>query len=302
MSLESKQSDLIVEIESAIKGFNEGIPGIQKQIYRDILTALKDLDVKNGTIQNNAKNINLIRGLQKKISDAVLSDKYVKDVKDFIKSFTTVSKIQNDYFRLIEKGWKPFEALQEVKLLSIQSTTKSLTESGINANVIAKIEDLLLTNITSAVKYSDLVDQMREFIIGSPEKDGLLVRYTKGIVTDGLNQYSATYNKMVSDDLGLSWYMYTGTIIETSRCFCKALVKKKYIHQSELQDVVEGKFKEYEEMECDLNSKTGLPQGMIAGTNADNFLVRRAGYSCGHQVPAVSSAVVPENIRARFDS
>jgi hypothetical protein len=301
VSLESKQSDLIIEIESAIKGFNKGIPGIQQQIYKDILNALKELDVKGGTIQNNAKNINLIRGLQKKIEKAVLSDKYVKDVKDFIKSFTTVSKIQNDYFKLIEKGWKPFDALQEVKFLSIQSTTKSLTESGINANVISKIEDLLLTNITSAVKFTDMVENMRSFIIGNDKVDGALVKYVKQITIDSLNQYSASYNKMVSDDLGLEWYMYTGSNIRTTRCFCLAMTKKKFVHVSELKKIVSGDFQEFQEMDCTIYSKTGLPQGMIEGTDENNITVRRGGYSCGHQMPAVSSAIVPENIRAKFE-
>lgn len=301
MSLESKQSDLIIEIESAIKGFNKGIPGIQQQIYKDILNALKELDVKGGTIQNNARNINLIRGLQKKIEKAVLSDRYVKDVKEFIKSFTTVSKIQNDYFKLIEKGWKPFDALQEVKLLSIESTTRSLTESGINANVIGKIEDMLLTNITSAVKYADLVDQMRQFILGSPKVDGALLKYAKTITIDSINNYSAQYNKMVADDLGLEWFMYTGSNIRTTRCFCLAMTKKKYIHVSELSKIVKGDFPEFQELECDINPKTGLPSGMKQETTQNNITTLRGGWQCGHQMPAVSAAVIPENIRAKFE-
>src|SRR5690242_9837479 len=199
MTLEESRDKLIIEIEQAIDGFNSGIPGIQQEIYKQILLALKDLEVKDGIVLNNATNIRLIQSLNQRIEDAVLNDQYLKSVGNFVFAFNTVSNTQAEYFKLIEKGFTPFAALTEVKNLSVESTVNSLTESGISANFISKIQDILQQNITSAVKYSDLVRQMQDYIIGTKDLDGALLKYSKQVTTDSLNQYSATYSKMVSD-------------------------------------------------------------------------------------------------------
>jgi len=73
--------------------------------------------------------------------------------------------------------------------------------------------------------------------------------------------------------------------------------KKQFIYESELEDVVKGNFKEFDQENGKIDSRTDLPSGMIPGTNADNFKIYRGGYNCGHQLVPVSEVVVPKNIR-----
>jgi hypothetical protein len=91
--------------------------------------------------------------------------------------------------------------------------------------------------------------------------------------------------------------MYVGSNLETTRDFCDHLTEKKYIHESELPDIVAGKIDGYQ---CPLNPKTKLWAGAIAGTTVDNFIVYRGGWNCGHQLMPVNEAAVPENIRNKF--
>ncbi len=109
-------------------------------------------------------------------------------------------------------------------------------------------------------------------------------------------------NATLTDDLGLEWYKYDGSLKDTSRPFCDALIAAKkscmpYIHKSQLEEIVSGNICGEQ---VPIYDKTGLPQGMIAGTNASNFRINRGGYNCNHQLYPVSAAVVPKELRDKF--
>jgi hypothetical protein len=70
-----------------------------------------------------------------------------------------------------------------------------------------------------------------------------------------------------------------------------------YIHVSQLEEIVSGNICGEQ---VPIYDKTGLPQGMIAGTNASNFRINRGGYNCNHQLYPVSAAVVPKELRDKF--
>jgi hypothetical protein len=80
------------------------------------------------------------------------------------------------------------------------------------------------------------------------------------------------------------------TDIETTRCFCDKMTDKNYFHISEVPEVLKG-------LGCDIYKKTGLPYGMIDGTNPENFFIRAGGWNCRHSIHPVAERQVPKNIR-----
>ena len=162
------------------------------------------------------------------------------------------------------------------------------------------MQNILRTNITTGGSFTSLMEQMRTFIVTSPDNLGALERHVKTTTTDALNQFSRQYSQTVAESLNYNWYMYTGSLLETSREFCIALVKKKYFHKSEIPDIINGNFSPFEKS-GNMNPKTGLPKGMVEDTNPQNFFIYAGGYGCGHQISAVQDIVVPASIRALFD-
>lgn len=295
--------DLFSVIEAHTSTFNDAIPTHQKNIYDKVLELLKGLKLSSGRINiNSIENYNLIPKILKEIQSIIDDPKYQKSVAEFTKAFDVVSTLQNTYFSLLVKDFKPTKVLQAVRSQSIDATIGSLTDAGINENLIKKASELLRTSITSGMKYSDMVDQMREFIVGSKDVDGALARYSKQITTDALNQYTAQYSSTISADLGLNWGMYVGSNLTTTRPFCEHLTKKRYVHRSEIDTIlsveIDGVKICSKEIPC--SKTTGLPSGMIPGTNAQNFIVNRGGYNCGHQFIWVSDSMVPKEIRMRI--
>lgn len=297
------QQELLIKkilktIDSATEQFNSNIPSLQRQILNDITVLIKDFDLSSdGSIKNSVKNLKLVGQIKNKLEKLILNDSYLKSVKEFVSAFDQISKLQNQYFNLIEKKYKPPALLKEIQKQSIGAAITSLTEAGIGSNVTEQIQKMLRVNVTTGGSFAELTTQLRNSILSNKTGGGLLERYTRQVAEDSIQQFNRQYASAVSDDLGLNWFVYTGTLIETSREWCRELVKKRYVHRSELKEIVEGQIDEHH---VKINPKTKVWAGGIPGTNESNVTVYAGGYLCKHLFAPVSAAVVPANIRAQF--
>lgn len=291
-------NNIIGTIENSVSGFNDAMPGIQQKIMDRLTDMLKELDTDStGRIKASVNNLKVLTSIKARIESVLLSPEYVKALDKYMGGYEKITKLQNSYFETLTKEFQPSKVLGEIKKQSIGTAIDALTEKGIGGNVTNKLFEVLNRNATSGAKYSDLLKQVNNLVLNNETGPGILERHTKGITTDALNQFSAQYTNAVTNDLGLEWFMYDGVIIDTSRDFCVALVKKKYFHRSELPDIIRGNFDEFKEIHGKINPKTDLPEGMYAGTTPENFNIYRGGHSCNHQMIPVSAAVVPQSVK-----
>jgi hypothetical protein len=288
---------LIQLITQAVDQFNSQIPGIQKKMLDDLLLLTKKLNTKGDTIEIGAANLRLLSNVKSKLQRILLNEKYIGSVKGYIGNFDKVIDLQNKYFRSLESTFQPPQLVREIKKQAIESVVNSLTENGLNANIVDRIHDILRKATTAGGSYATLTKQLTDFITSNQSGEGQLLRYTKQITTDALNQFSGQYTQLVTADLGFEWYRYSGSNIETSRPFCLACTDRKFFHISQLPRVLKGDFDEFREREGKINRKTDLPEGMISGTDVSNFMTNRGGYNCGHQWRPLSEELVPREIR-----
>lgn len=290
---------LIEIIEDAIARLNKQLPRIQRGLLDGVLGQLRGMKLdRNENIVNSVKNVRLLSTIKGRLQKLILTPEYKKAVKEFVKVFDAVSEFHAETFRDLEKSFKPPEVVKEIRKQSIGDVVKKLTEAGIGVGVGDKIADLLRQNMTTGTSYASLADQLRE-MISTTETPGILERHVKQIATDAVNQYSAQYMQTVSDDLGYEWFRYQGKDIATTRPFCDAMTDLKFFHISQVPDLLQAKglyyMRDGVKTKVKINETTGLPAGMIPGTDAQNFFVRRGGYNCGHQIfPSVESRVPAE--------
>lgn len=299
MTTDAIVEKLLKEIESAIGSFNAAIPDIQKVTFNKVQNLLKELETSNGRLISSAKNIRAIGQLKEEINKAVLNPDYIAQAADFTDAFNVVTDLQNNYFASLNVDYTPKKVAEELRKLSIDTTIEALTESGIDSNVTAGVQQILKSNISGGGYYSDLMDQMRTYLLTDEGGAGALESYTKQITTDSLNQYSAQYNQLITHDLKFSWHQYVGSLRGTSRDFCKKLVQKRWVHDSELEDVLKGHIGS---QRVTINPKTGVWYGGIEGTNKATFATNRGGYSCNHQWYGVSDEFVPKELQEKFTS
>ena len=290
-------------IDKGVIDFQDGIPEIQRRIYERLILFQKELQIQGGTITNSAKNIRLLSRIKSDLYDIILDDTdYLESVKSFAGLYEKIDSLNSAYFKALEKKFKPPTIVKEIRKQSVSLVLENLTEAGLEANLINPVREIINTYVTTGGSYAKLATELQNYITGydsdAGRVEGQLQKYTRQITTDAINQYSATVNDVMTQDLGWEWYRYQGSNVRDTRTFCEALKKKKYFHRSELNRIIKGDFDEFRQLKGKIYDKTGLPQGMYDDTNTSNFMQYRGGYNCGHQAYPIPTALVPASVRA----
>lgn len=289
--------NIIDRIDDAVAAFVEKIPSAQYDMLHAIDEELSRLDLLDGKIKPTVNNLKIITSIKNKLLRVILTDKYKKNVKEFVQAFRDVTTLHNEYWRGVEKKFKPSSLLKQVKKIAINDTIAKLTEAGIEGNIAQPIADILTQNITQGGSMRELKASLRESLT-TTQTPGILEKYATQITTDSINQYSRNYTQIVTSDLGLEWYSYRNSLIKTSRPFCIAMVERRYFHVSEIPALLQAKDLYYTDQKTGkktkvpINKKTNLPDGMYPTTNISNFMTLLGGYNCGHQMGPVSVTLV----------
>jgi hypothetical protein len=304
MSPEQLTDKLTTALDDALDEFHATLEPSQREAYRRITELAKDLELKNGRIRPSIRNVRLIVKIRKELEDAILNDKYFESIDKLVKVIDEVDVIQSQYFSAVVASYTPSAVFSELKKQAIQSTVEGLSTAGISQNIGAKLQDILRVNITSGASFKELSAQLEGFMMDTKTGEGALKKYATTYSTTAVYQYSAQYNQLATNDLGFTWYVYSGGKQKTSRPFCVKMLEAanegcmKYIHVSQIPELLKGHICSGD---VGLNKKTGLPEGFIEGTTPSNFQVYRGGWNCRHKLLSVPSALVPKELRAKYD-
>ena len=293
---------VIDTLDEAADSFDGIATKEQKKIYDEVITLAKDLDTDTlGRVKQSIANLKRLTLIKAKLAALSKDTEWVAGIGKFMQYFGTLQKEQNAYytahFPQATLSNTAKEKNELMRQLAVQNTIDALMGDGLKANVTDKLNDILLRAVTTNAKFADLQEELRAHLMGQNGGQGAFARYASTYATTALSQFTGQNNKLLSEDLGTEWFMYTGSNKETTREFCEQLTKKKFIHISEIPTILTGRIDEYQ---CDIYEKTGLPYGMIAGTTPENVQCNCGGWNCRHQLVPVADAAVPKSIRARL--
>jgi hypothetical protein len=286
---------LLQVIDEAVSNLSSHAESVQEPIFKKLMGMLKALDTRGDNLLSNMKNLRLINNIKVQLERLIIDDKYKSQLKSFAEAYNQIQDLHNEYFAKFNAAFKPKQSLNVIKKTAIESTLNGLTETGVQAGVTEGLRGILLRNTQTSGSYSDMIDQLRNYMLNTKESDGALLKYVKTYSTTAISQFNREYGKAIADDLNLYWYMYDGSLLTTSRPFCVKAVEKKFIHVSEFPKLLEGDFGLLGHVH--LNKKTGLPEGMMAGTDKNNLVRRAGGWSCQHAMIAVDDSVVPQSVK-----
>lgn len=292
--METGLNDIIEATSTAISEFEDVLPFVEKQLAEKVTKIISQLDTVRGKIKPTVKNLRLLKTLRKEIQGVLEDNKYNLAFEKLSDNLGVIDSVNERYFATIATEFTPPKVLAEAQNVAFEEMTQALKGNGINANIVDNMIGMIQKDIIGGADFFELNQSLREFILSTPEIPSRLSAYTKQVVTDSVHQYNALYHEIVASDLGLEWYEYNGGLVTDSRCFCDKMVKKRFIHKSEFKTVISG---EINGKQCPIYKKTGLPQGMIAGTNENNLVINRGGWNCRHLMSVVSPERVPQEIR-----
>jgi hypothetical protein len=183
------------------------------------------------------KNLNAKRDLTM-IVDEVLNDFQSNELKPIVetisKEIVATVKAINSYFKLQIKGsnFLAFSKKIEKDLLGkmgielSESSFKiitggymdSLTNNPELRNGVSKI---IIDSVFNASPFSDMMKSLIRFVEGTDMQEGKLLRHFKTMALDTFNIAARAQEDLIAKEFNMDAFLFTGTVIETTRCFCK---------------------------------------------------------------------------------
>lgn len=282
----------IDEIQSSINEFVKGIPTMQRELFDKIQVLLNDLYLdSDGKIKSTIENLKIIGRIKNALSGVVLSPEYQDKVDSLNDAIKSISNIQTQYYENVFSDFTKPGVVKQIEKVSFDATADQLLGSGVDENVVNMAGDIVESHIRDGSSFTTLVDELKTQMLGDAEVDPKMISYSKQVINDTLSGFSRNYHAIVTQDLNLKWYTYIGALVDTSRPFCRALVSKRYIHESELAKIARG----------DIDGEKVSLQGLYPGTTGSNLISYCGGYNCTHQMIPVPASSVPTSIRREFE-
>lgn len=181
---------------------------------------------------------------------------------------------------------------EQILEFSKQQTIINLIESGVDVNFIDFIIERLNSAVANGENLDDLIDELKDLMISTDTKKGLLQRYVSQVASDSITQFNANYTQALVQGTTIEFYFYDGTTIKGTRPFCSKH-QQKYYHKEEVELLGMGK---------EINGVNLPPdqlKGRISGTNKNNIFINRGGWNCRHQFMPVSVYSVPKEVIIR---
>lgn len=251
---------------------------VQEELYDNLTLILKELELDNsGYIKQSATNRKILRDAQAEFDATLSSSIYKSSLEEHLKAIPKINELNTLYFKSIESSFVPNKNfLKSLQVQTIKSVNELILQDGVRAQIKIPLNRILEQNVNTGGSYKGMLQQVRDFIVGNDKVEGRLYRYATTYTSDILFQYSRSFQQSITADLGLTWYLYSGGLIDRSREFCIERTGKFFTH------------KEVESW-AKLNWKGKDPL-----TTESSIFVLCGGFSCRHQLIPVSESIVPK--------
>jgi hypothetical protein len=247
----------------------------EKLLNKVYTQLLDDMDYTNGMLAATQRNFELINQVDTTIKAIFTNSPYLAGLTEYARGMRAQVGLVGEYFGVLGKDVS-LPAYQTV-IRNIQANAISrLTEDAISNAFAKPLKDLLNQSITTGTTRKEVIDSVTNFVKGTPELDGKLVKYVKQISNDAFAAVDRQTTKYLADQLGLGdWWLYAGGTVKDSRVFC---IERhgRYFHRLEIESWV------------------NLTWQGKAPVNEGTIFSLLGGYNCQHIAMPVSIEIVPQ--------
>jgi hypothetical protein len=272
----AKPNKIISDLEDLLDGMNSKYSkNLSKELegaYDIILEFMASLKKNpNGSLKMSVENLRAINKFMPQLKKELAEGGYGKQVGGFVKDFQKVQVVSDSYFTaLVGSKFANNSALyNEILKQNIDTTIETLTGSGLDANVLKPIRQIMTEQISGGATLKEFRGALKEQLIESGQPTRWVTQQSK----DSLSQFTSNYIQTISADLGMEYFLYQGTKMKTSRDFC-AKRHGRYFTKKEVQS--------WANLEW---------QGKMAGTNEVSIFSNKGGYNCNHQIIPVTKEI-----------
>lgn len=280
MALPKRLADILrtknERLESVPDAFQTDMIRVQQELLTELIAALGALDRTGGYITITKSNLIAVEEISNLLGQIFTQGEYLDAVTALASEFDEQALINDSYFREVDPDFTVPAIADEVFLTRKAGALELLLGDGISANVSAPIRQELVSAVTTGASYTDTLKNIRALVEGTETTDGLLMRYTRQIVSDSFAVTDRSYTSVISEEEGYEWFLYSGGLMDSTRSFCKAR-NGKFFHRKEVES---------------WGGQTW--QGQMKGTDSRTVFVYAGGYNCQHSIMGVSVFAVPK--------
>ncbi len=258
----------------------------QVEAFKIVESLIRDLSTTGGNIDMTASNLTKIERIDSLLKKAMGEGEYLQAAIAFKDEMAKQAAITLDYFKALTGDEVATEFGAALVRTRQADAVELILGSSMEVGFVRPLKDQLLAAVANNAGITDTHEALQTFVLGNAEVDGRLLAYTRTYASDVFATTDRAYTATISDDLELEWYLFTGGLINTTRCFCKNR-NAKYYHRAEIQSWGRG------ENLGVCNTGKGWA-GMAKGTNEATIFSYLGGYNCQHGLGPVSVSVVPK--------
>lgn len=197
---------------------------------------LDDFETENGKVKKSTKNFFL-----------------VNRVDEVFQAFATagglllIGKLMNRFGKVLSNNFKYFSAMLDrpidpvKKRMTMMVNTRlgiepdgTMVKDGYMSSLIGntsirnEAREMLFRGVLSGSKTSDLRNQLKNFITGEKDKPGAIYKFYSKFAYDTFGQIDRMSSVGFALEYDLKWFIYYGTIIKSSRAFCRKHINGIY--------------------------------------------------------------------------
>lgn len=266
------------DIEKYILDIDSSFSAVQAEIVAAYMNAINALKTDNGRLIRNQPTARIMGNLQKNIED-IIKKSAKPAIREVLNMYKTIEDrniaMQQTHNDLIV----PPGSLTPARQIVMDRADYYLRGAGLADRFIKPATFLLRQQVAGGANISGLRDLIQSWDSKSIPPDvsmagqiDNLQTYATQLARDSAYQYNGVINDTIKDKFDLTEFIYAGGLKKSSRPFCRHLVG---LDRPIKYDEVEPLLKKY-------------PEGIIPGTNAENFTVYRGGYNCEHLVMPIN--------------
>jgi len=228
-----KENFINTKLSSMEKSVNSMADYLLSQLIKDYLGKF---DTKGGKLLNNTHNMSLINQLERQFDDfektaAKLNLKYGQDMlktttfsKEYYAAFPGLAE------KTIDSLGKNIGFIEQMIGIKGDKIIKGSFLDNLSemSEVRDKVRGFVLSNVSGNNSYQSYLSGMKDMIRGTDETEGVLQKYYRQYAYDTFNNVDAAVNKQFAENVGFKYFIYHGSIIDTSRAFCRKRAGKVF--------------------------------------------------------------------------
>lgn len=228
--------DKIKFINDASDGLDNTFQALSRELYKSVVNEFADqLDRNGDTILNTSKNIQLIAAIEN-IYNKFAADNLPKVASQINTGANTINSYNVDYYSEFATDQRDYAATTE-KVQKIIRDRLGITAEGNGKKVNLKpggymdsllkdnsvkneIKNFSYSEVLKGVGFKDFKSSLETYIVGDEQTLGGFRQYYRNYAYDIFADIDRAESTLLATDLDLTYFIYEGSLIATSRQFC----------------------------------------------------------------------------------